>query len=164
MPIMNVNWNAVKAQVEIGCKEFARHFGKRPQGIWLLECGYSPGVVFFFQAEDGIRDADVTGVQTSALPIWCSKNSVSISAVGKHQRLETHLASLALGHANQQADIETEFFEHLPRDLDLPLATVDQHHAGHAGHTVAAIASRIATRSEERRVGKESRSRWAPDR
>src|SRR6266498_4625315 len=27
-------------------------------------------VVFFFQAEDGIRDADVTGVQTCALPIW----------------------------------------------------------------------------------------------
>src|SRR5436305_7314982 len=27
--------------------------------------------VFFFQAEDGIRDADVTGVQTCALPISC---------------------------------------------------------------------------------------------
>src|SRR6266542_88453 len=25
---------------------------------------------FFFQAEDGIRDATVTGVQTCALPIW----------------------------------------------------------------------------------------------
>src|SRR5438128_8635615 len=28
-----------------------------------------PAVVFFFQAEDGIRDATVTGVQTCALPI-----------------------------------------------------------------------------------------------
>src|SRR5690554_2301954 len=27
-------------------------------------------LVFFFQAEDGIRDADVTRVQTCALPIW----------------------------------------------------------------------------------------------
>src|SRR5262249_57800029 len=26
--------------------------------------------VFFFQAEDGIRDWSVTGVQTCALPIW----------------------------------------------------------------------------------------------
>src|SRR5699024_11270936 len=25
---------------------------------------------FFFQAEDGIRDRNVTGVQTCALPIW----------------------------------------------------------------------------------------------
>ena len=29
---------------------------------WLIEC-------FFFQAEDGIRDLIVTGVQTCALPI-----------------------------------------------------------------------------------------------
>src|SRR5438309_918555 len=29
------------------------------------------GSAFFFQAEDGIRDGTVTGVQTCALPIWC---------------------------------------------------------------------------------------------
>ena len=28
------------------------------------------GSDFFFQAEDGIRDYDVTGVQTCALPIY----------------------------------------------------------------------------------------------
>src|SRR3712207_7655168 len=28
------------------------------------------GFSFFFQAEDGIRDIGVTGVQTCALPIW----------------------------------------------------------------------------------------------
>src|SRR5439155_17610281 len=27
-------------------------------------------LLFFFQAEDGIRDGHVTGVQTCALPIW----------------------------------------------------------------------------------------------
>src|SRR2546422_10587615 len=27
-------------------------------------------IYFFFQAEDGIRDVAVTGVQTCALPIW----------------------------------------------------------------------------------------------
>src|SRR6266850_3835865 len=33
---------------------------------------------FFFQAEDGIRDYKVTGVQTCALPIWAARlpNSV----------------------------------------------------------------------------------------
>jgi len=34
---------------------------------------------FFFQAEDGIRDRDVTGVQTCALPIYLSPNNVSQS-------------------------------------------------------------------------------------
>src|SRR2546429_2210487 len=30
-------------------------------------------IVFFFQAEDGIRDVAVTGVQTCALPILCGR-------------------------------------------------------------------------------------------
>src|SRR5437016_7091461 len=35
---------------------------------------------FFFQAEDGIRDWSVTGVQTCALPIFCSPSaSTSLS-------------------------------------------------------------------------------------
>src|SRR5437667_5016404 len=38
--------------------------GLRPPGHVL-----GPWLVFFFQAEDGIRDRDVTGVQTCALPI-----------------------------------------------------------------------------------------------
>src|SRR2546421_12542732 len=36
-----------------------------PRGVW--SSNYSP--FFFFQAEDGIRDLIVTGVQTCALPI-----------------------------------------------------------------------------------------------
>ena len=32
--------------------------------------GGGGGWFFFFQAEDGIRDHCVTGVQTCALPIW----------------------------------------------------------------------------------------------
>src|SRR5260370_10774454 len=37
-------------------------------------CGlfYFAHAFFFFQAEDGIRDSSVTGVQTCALPIWSS--------------------------------------------------------------------------------------------
>ena len=39
-------------------------------GCYLLWGGGGVGVgVFFFQAEDGIRDYKVTGVQTCALPI-----------------------------------------------------------------------------------------------
>src|SRR5438067_12360755 len=37
------------------------------------------GVVFFFQAEDGIRDRNVTGVQTCALPI--SSRSITLIPV-----------------------------------------------------------------------------------
>ena len=31
LPLMDVNDNARRAQIEIGCREFERHFGRRPQ-------------------------------------------------------------------------------------------------------------------------------------
>ena len=37
-------------------------------------------IFFFFQAEDGIRDDLVTGVQTCALPILLFQNSVAYAA------------------------------------------------------------------------------------
>src|SRR5438093_5642534 len=38
---------------------------------------------FFFQAEDGIRDWSVTGVQTCALPIWrLFRSLIRVSGVG----------------------------------------------------------------------------------
>src|SRR5438445_4443754 len=41
--------------------------------LFLLFC-YLFFFFFFFQAEDGIRDIGVTGVQTCALPIWIRLN------------------------------------------------------------------------------------------
>src|SRR5256885_4389711 len=40
-------------------------------------------IVFFFQAEDGIRDYKVTGVQTCALPIWFAYIAKSNETCGK---------------------------------------------------------------------------------
>src|SRR5205823_10788704 len=37
---------------------------------FLLDVCFTPYIFFFFQAEDGIRDKLVTGVQTCALPIY----------------------------------------------------------------------------------------------
>ena len=41
-------------------------------------------LVFFFQAEDGIRDSPVTGVQTCALPIY--KLNVTIDELIKSNK------------------------------------------------------------------------------
>src|SRR6266446_9031989 len=69
-------------------------------------------VFFFFQAEDGIRDYKVTGVQTCALPI---------SSIVSRERRSSPEVLAAAWHGKQ-----------------------------------------FRWRSEERRVGKECRSRWAP--
>src|SRR3712207_8404505 len=38
-------------------------------------------IFFFFQAEDGIRDIGVTGVQTCALPIWAGERRTAFRVV-----------------------------------------------------------------------------------
>src|SRR2546422_6367372 len=43
--------------------------------------------IFFFQAEDGIRDVAVTGVQTCALPIL--PNEIQSDALGRHTPMRT---------------------------------------------------------------------------
>src|SRR5438309_10430766 len=47
------------------------------RAVWLvfvyLACNERVRAYFFFQAEDGIRDGTVTGVQTCALPIWSAR-------------------------------------------------------------------------------------------
>src|SRR5260370_7804587 len=45
---------------------------------------------FFFQAEDGIRDSSVTGVQTCALPISDKENHQHGHKRDGQQRRETH--------------------------------------------------------------------------
>src|SRR5687768_18033869 len=43
---------------------------------------------FFFQAEDGIRDVAVTGVQTCALPISAARGHARGQPRGRHRRGE----------------------------------------------------------------------------
>src|SRR2546425_4591689 len=45
-----------------------------------LDCSLTAIHFFFFQAEDGIRDKLVTGVQTCALPIWADAGREPVDA------------------------------------------------------------------------------------
>ena len=44
LPLMEVCPEAIRTQVELGCQSFERHFGNRPDGFWLPECGYTPAI------------------------------------------------------------------------------------------------------------------------
>ncbi len=52
LPVLRTHPEAVRAQVRLGVQEYERHFGRRPKGIWLPECGYYEGVEEFLADED----------------------------------------------------------------------------------------------------------------
>ncbi len=54
LPLLAPAQTAVKAQVAVAVAEFRRVFGESPQGFWLPECGYYPGVEQVL-ADQGIR-------------------------------------------------------------------------------------------------------------
>lgn len=43
LPLMKTE-EAIRAQLRTGIREYERHFGRKPKGIWLPECAYTPGI------------------------------------------------------------------------------------------------------------------------
>src|SRR2546427_12550936 len=104
---------------------------------------------FFFQAEDGIRDLTVTGVQTCALPILmaaCEIRTVVAGSAGSHIKgFNSHgvvaVRNREVGAGDVERVIDAARAVALPTDQEV---------------------LHVLPRSEERRVGKECRSRWSP--
>jgi 1,4-alpha-glucan branching enzyme len=42
LPLMS-NEEVKRAQIEIACANYRKHFGRSPRGIWLAECAFQPG-------------------------------------------------------------------------------------------------------------------------
>src|SRR5256885_9299709 len=96
---------------------------------------------FLFQAEDGIRDYKVTGVQTCALPILGSGEQLVLLDNSGDEVLASVFKS-------NRAGVEVQVLER---------------RAGKSESAVRIILCQgLLKRSEERRVGKECRSRWSP--
>src|SRR5256885_2964741 len=95
-------------------------------------------VFFFFQAEDGIRDYKVTGVQTCALPILDRQ-----AESGRHYWGRVEQSAVRLGPPLRGRPVALAHSLETPEQLPSP-------------------PDRGGQRSEERRVGKECRSRWSP--
>lgn len=53
LPLMTHRAAAI-AQIRAAKKDYRRHFGRNPRGIWLAECAYSPGIEEILRQE-GIR-------------------------------------------------------------------------------------------------------------
>src|SRR6266511_6455642 len=71
---------------------------------------------FFFQAEDGIRDFHVTGVQTCALPIWAERGDAPLLLEQLAQALVERLGGAARDRV-LRAD-RAALLDHLARRVD----------------------------------------------
>src|SRR5436309_2918630 len=105
----------------------------------MIECA-ARRAGFFFQAEDGIRDFHVTGVQTCALPIWPMVPNLWTSVALMMQ------------------------YTYFPRPPMIRAARSSVAGARPARDSARArpLAGRASDRSEERRVGKASTARPTP--
>src|SRR2546430_2824683 len=127
---------ACQIQPCIGVKYVSSTTVRNPS-VYSMDGRLSLCVFFFFQAEDGIRDLTVTGVQTCALPIFTLEFAGDEFAQVPDNRLARNLAP----RGEDGEGIERAAAEELVR---------------------VTIFDERADRSEERRVGKECRSRWSP--
>src|SRR5256885_9211660 len=114
---------------------FGEYLSNVTTPITVSRCAFC---FFFFQAEDGIRDYKVTGVQTCALPI-CYGRPVSLALL-----------------------LCYPFSRHIAASRR-PLVVADARRHPLTARTPAVRDGLVTARSEERRVGKEGRSRWSPD-
>src|SRR5687767_15179690 len=115
-----------------------RSCGARISLLSVPSAGDFLSLFFFFQAEDGIRDKLVTGVQTCALPISIHSRVIiaSRSSVDDSCHSNVRLTS-AMRHGGMILRVIRS--------------------------RTCSRAERDGARSEERRVGKECRSRWSAD-
>src|SRR3712207_8549996 len=97
-------------------------------------------MIFFFQAEDGIRDIGVTGVQTCALPIFERHRDERVL-------LAEEMRQRSIDARGDPEELRRIFVVGRDAELDSKLPRRELVELG---------------RSEERRVGKECRSRWSP--
>src|SRR5256886_3356307 len=100
---------------------------------------------FFFKAKDGIRDLPVTGVQTCALPISACLSMALSAGLEQAGTPATRIETTAACTIDKVGD-------------GFKITTMELKVRG----KVSGIDQAKFQRSEERRVGKEGRSRWSP--
>lgn len=120
LPLMATD-EARRAQIKIGIENYKHHFGQAPQGIWLPECAYAPGldkvlaelgIQYFFIESHGLLKGSPIPQMGTARPI-CTPNGVI--AFGRDQSCSRQVWSADEGYPGDSC--YREFYRDLGYDL-----------------------------------------------
>jgi 1,4-alpha-glucan branching enzyme len=123
MPLADRNWAACHAQIELACREYERHFGRRPRGMWLGECGYfrgldellrESGLDFFFIDTHGILYAEPRPAYGVYAPIHCPSGA---AAFGRDAESSKQVWSAREGYPGDA--LYRDFYRDIGYDLPL---------------------------------------------
>ncbi|MFA4967605.1 MAG: 1,4-alpha-glucan branching protein domain-containing protein, partial [Candidatus Margulisiibacteriota bacterium] len=122
LPLMEINRNAVRAQIKVAAAHYEKIFGRRPRGIWLPECGYQPGddqllkdegIRFFITDTHGILHGSPRPKYGVFAPVYCKSE---VAAFGRDIESSKAVWSAEEGYPGDYN--YREFYRDVGFDLD----------------------------------------------
>lgn len=122
LPLLGVRRESVRAQIGVAVDHYTQHMGRRPQGIWLPECGYNPGddkilaefgIKYFFMDSHGIMHAETRPKYGIYAPLYCPSG---VAAFGRDVETSKQVWSVNEGYPG---DFNyREYYRDIGWDLD----------------------------------------------
>lgn len=122
LPVLNINEQDVRTQINIGVDYYKKIFGRAPCGFWLPECGYYPGVEeflkdagikYFFVDSHAIINADPSPRYSVYAPIYCPSG---VAAFGRDWESSKQVWSAREGYPGDPN--YREYYRDIGYDLD----------------------------------------------
>lgn len=127
LPLLNLTPESVRAQISVGVQTFEKHFGCKPKGMWLPECGYIPeiekylsenGVEYILIESHGVLFANPRPIYGTFAPIVTRKGVV---AFGRDIESSKQVWSSDVGYPGDND--YRDFYRDIGHDLDFNYIT-----------------------------------------
>ncbi len=138
-PLLDRNWPVMRAQVHVAADFYEKHFGRRPQGLWLGECGYIEGIDellreasirYFVVDSHALLHADEPPVYGVYAPVYCPSG---VAAFARDTESSEQVWSAEHGYPGDPH--YRDFYRDIGFDLPLDYIGAHVHPEGHRLYT-----------------------------